>query len=137
MNRQEIFNRAVEHAKTMNGPSYLFMEDNVPTCAYRGKNGNKCLIGAILPDNLYYPDMEANIIDNILSEYQEVDDYFEVDNEEDVDFLTRLQLCHDDACNFCGRFVPHTISPKVFKHNLMQNLKAFADSRGLIFKETE
>lgn len=135
MNRQEIFNRAVEHAKTMNGPSYLFMEDNVPTCAYRGKNGNKCLIGAILPDNLYCPDMEANIIDNLLSEYPEVDDYFQVDNEKDVDFLTRLQLCHDDACNYKMRFTPDEIPNNIFKEQLMNKLQKFARLMGLVYNE--
>ena len=73
MKRQEIFNRAVEHAKTMNCPSYIMENNHSPTCAYRGYNGNKCLIGAVLPDNLYCPAMESNIIENLLSEYPEVD----------------------------------------------------------------
>lgn len=136
MNRQEIFNRALEHAKTMRGPSYIMQDKHFPTCAYRGCNGNKCLIGAVLPDNLYCPAMEASIIEDILVQYPEVDDYFRVNTEDDVEFLTGLQMCHDDACNNGMRFVPHEISPDVFKRNLMQNLKAFANSRGLIFKET-
>lgn len=135
MNRQEIFNRVVEHAKTMRGPSYIMYDRHFPTCAYRGCNGNKCLIGAVLPDNLYCPDMEASIIEDILTQYPEVDDYFQVQNEDDVEFLTRLQICHDNACDNGVRFAPHEISPDVFKRNLMQNLKAFANSRGLIFKE--
>ena len=135
MNRQEIFNRVVEHAKTMNGPSYIIDGHYFPTCAYRGCDGNKCLIGAVLPDNLYCPAMESNVIENLLSEYPEVDDYFQVQNQEDVDFLSSLQMCHDDACNNGVRFVPHTISPDVFKRNLMQNLKTFADIQGLVYND--
>ena len=137
MNRQEIFNRVIEHAKTMNGPSYFMENNRSPTCAYRGCNGNKCLIGAVLPDNLYCPAMESNIMENLLSEYPEVDDYFQVQNEEDVQFLSYLQACHDDACSNGMRFVPHTISPDVFKRNLMQNLKTFADIQGLVFNQGE
>lgn len=135
MNRQELFNRAFEHAKTMNSPSYFLEDDCNPTCAYRGYNGNKCLIGAVLPDNLYCPAMESSIIADILVQYPEVDDYFQVQNEDDVEFLSSLQMCHDDACSNGMRFIPHRISPDIFKRNLMQNLKAFANSRGLVFND--
>lgn len=133
MNRQKIFNRVLEHAKTMNGPSYIIQDGHFPTCAYRGNDGNKCLIGAIIPDSHYCPDMEAKIVDEILTRWPEVDDCFRVRNEDDVQFLLDLQMCHDDACNNGVRFCPHSISPDVFKTQLMKNLEKFANEKGLQF----
>lgn len=135
MNRQEIFDRVLEHAKTMDGPSYFMEDGRSPTCAYRGCNGNKCLIGAILPDNLYCPKMESNVIENLLLEHPEVDDYFQVQSEEDVKFLSSLQMCHDNSCNWKHFFAPHEIPKDVFKSNLMTNLKTFARSRGLVYND--
>jgi hypothetical protein len=131
MNRQEIFNKVYDYAKTMQGPSY-FMEDGIsPTCAYRGTNGNKCLIGALIPDSLYCKEMESNVVENLLQNFPQLDDYFEVENENDVNFLSTLQRCHDNACDEKNRFVPDTIPSDVFKKQLMENLKDFAETYGL------
>lgn len=128
MNRQEIFNKVYDYAKTMQGPSY-FMEDGInPTCAYRGCNGNKCLIGALIPDSFYCKEMESNVIDIVLAEYPDLDDYFEMEEYEDVQFLLQLQSCHDNSCIFNHRFVPDQIPLDLFKQQLMENLKDFAES---------
>jgi len=127
MNRQEIFNKVYDYAKTMQRPSY-YMEDGIsPTCAYRGTNGNKCLIGALIPDSLYCKEMESNVIDIVLAEYPELDDYFEMEEYEDVQFLSQLQSCHDNSCNFNHRFAPDKVPLNLFKQQLMENLKDFAE----------
>ena len=131
MNRQEIFNKVYDYAKTMQKPSY-YMEDGIsPTCAYRGTNGNKCLIGALIPDSLYCEEMEANAIENILQQFPELDDYFEVNNDKDVTFLSVLQNCHDNSCNFNHRFAPDKVPLNLFKQQLMENLKDFAEANNL------
>ena len=131
MNRQEILNRAVEHAKIMRSPSYLMEDGHTPTCAYRGQLGGKCLIGAIIPDSHYCPNMESKLVDEILKQWPEVDDYLQVVNEDDVQFLIDLQMCHDNACSNGMRFCPQSISPDIFKIKLMQNLKNFANEKRL------
>jgi hypothetical protein len=132
MNRQEIFNKVYAYAKEMSGPSYYMAEsDRCPTCAYRGTNGNKCLIGALIPDNLYCKEMEANVIENLVVEFPQLDDYFEVESEDDVNFLTTLQISHDQACEFNHRFAPDQIPLNLFKQQLMENLHGFANVYGL------
>lgn len=132
MNRQEIFNKVYDYAKTMQGPSY-FMEDGInPTCAYRGCNGNKCLIGALIPDSLYCKQMESNVIENLLQEFPQLDDYLEINDNEDVLFLGALQSCHDDSCVFNHHFAPDKIPLDVFKQQLIENLTCFAKTYGLM-----
>ena len=109
-----------------------FMEsDKYPTCAYRGCDGNKCLIGALIPDSLYNETMEAKVIEILVEEYPELDDYFEVKNSKDVSFLSQLQICHDNSCNFNHRFAPDKVPVDVFKRQLMIELQYFAEMHGL------
>jgi len=131
MNRQRILNRVYDYAKTMQGPSYFMENDISPTCAYRGCNGNKCLIGALIPDSLYCKEMEANVIESLLEEFPQLDDYFEVKNGDDVGFLAGLQMCHDISCDFNNRFAPDKVPLDLFKERLMENLKGFANLYGL------
>ena len=131
MNRQQIFNKVYHYAKTMQGPSYFMENDKSPTCAYRGCNGNKCLIGALIPDSLFCKAMEAKVIEDLLGEFPQLDDYFEVKNEDDVRFLASLQMCHDNSCTFNCRFAPEKVPLHLFKEQLMENLKDFAETYGL------
>lgn len=131
MNRQEIFSKAYAYAKTMRGPSYFMESDKHPTCAYRGCDGSKCLIGALIPDSLYNETMEAKVIEILVEEYPELDDYFEVKDSEDVSFLLQLQMCHDNSCTFNHRFAPDKVPANVFKQQLMVELEDFAETYGL------
>ena len=61
MELQEIFNKAVKHFAGMAEPS---MDGTTSTqCAYRGTNGNKCVVGAFIPDELYDENLEGDAID--------------------------------------------------------------------------
>jgi len=62
MELQEIFNKAHKHFADMGEPSMASIdevEDNVQ-CAYRGANGNKCIVGAFIPDELYKENLEGD-----------------------------------------------------------------------------
>ena len=62
MELQEIFNKAHKHFADMGEPSMASIdevEDNVQ-CAYRGANGNKCIVGAFIPDELYKANLEGD-----------------------------------------------------------------------------
>jgi len=62
MELQEIFNKAHKHFAGMGEPSMASIdevEDNVQ-CAYRGANGNKCIVGAFIPDELYKENLEGD-----------------------------------------------------------------------------
>jgi len=62
MELQEIFNKAHKHFADMGEPSMASVdgvEDNVQ-CAYRGANGNKCIVGAFIPDELYKENLEGD-----------------------------------------------------------------------------
>ena len=63
------------------------------TCAYRGEHGMRCVIGFIIPDDLYTPALEGNgalgeEITNVLSTVLTTDDDLCV-------FLSDLQDVHD------------------------------------------
>lgn len=63
MNAQEIFDTAVAHVfkQGKRGGVNITDFDNVTRfrCRYRGEGGTKCAVGALLPDDLYDPRMDA------------------------------------------------------------------------------
>ena len=63
MELQEIFNKAHKHFAGMIGPSMGNEESDDTQCAYRGTNGNKCVVGAFIPDELYDENLEGDAID--------------------------------------------------------------------------
>ena len=63
MELQEIFNKAVKHFAGMAGPCMDATDDTSTQCAYRGTNGNKCVVGAFIPDELYDENLEGDAID--------------------------------------------------------------------------
>jgi hypothetical protein len=89
------------------------------------------LIGALIPDSLYCKEMESKVIESLLGEFPQLDDYFEVKSEDDVRFLAGLQMCHDLSCNFNDRFAPDKVPLYLFKEQLMENLKDFAEANNL------
>lgn len=54
MNNQEAFNKMVRHLRSQKERSIA--KDGV--CLYRGSNGLKCAVGALIPDNEYTPEFE-------------------------------------------------------------------------------
>lgn len=68
-------------------------------CMYRGPNGNKCAIGALIPDYLYDPkmDKDGGPIDCLVDKFKQVGDLFENVN---IQLLSDLQKLHDDSFNW-------------------------------------
>ena len=48
---QEVFDVVAKHLLTQNAKSMDDPWDEM--CAYRGENGRRCAVGALIPDDLY------------------------------------------------------------------------------------
>lgn len=55
MTKQEMFDKVVAHARAQKRRSLDIESGN---CLYRGHNGTKCFIGALIPDEKYDPYMD-------------------------------------------------------------------------------
>lgn len=88
MQAQEIYDTIVKHLFQQGKRS-----QNDRYCCYRGPDDTKCSIGAILPDELYYPEMEGNkTIKAIINENPDRFPQWMVDN---LGLLSELQNAHD------------------------------------------
>lgn len=56
MKKQEIFDKVVKH---LLGAADRSIDPATRACRYRGPNGAKCAVGAVLPDEYYNPEMDA------------------------------------------------------------------------------
>lgn len=101
MNRQEAFDIAAKHLLAQGKKSYVKDDngfgtaDGIPSCAYRGEDGLKCAIGALIPDDQYSYKMENMSVSILLQQ-----DYCPpILKSKDLtkDFLQGLQDAHDDA----------------------------------------
>lgn len=87
---QQTFDEVVKIAKTHKGPS---VERETQMCKYRGDVGLKCLIGELIPDDLYTADMEGKACDTgPICEVLEGLGY-------NTEFCMELQSVHDEAAN--------------------------------------
>ena len=68
MNKQEIYDRVKKHLLTQNVRSTEW-QGSSPECKYRGDNGTKCAIGALIPDRLYSTDMEGSSVSGLSERY--------------------------------------------------------------------
>ena len=108
---QELFDAAYTHALSM--PELARIYRNTAS-RYRAPNGQRCLIGAMIPDELYSPEMEdltvnqlcfkpefRPIMINIGLIGEETEDYY----AKRITFLSELQQCHDAAKSVEDMFV--------------------------------
>ena len=72
MNIQEIFDLVVEHALKQKKQSY---DNLLEMCKYRGPSGTKCFVGFLIPDELYFGEMEGKLISVVLEEFPKVAEY--------------------------------------------------------------
>ena len=108
MTLQEMFDKAVAHFADMDRPSMTApSEYGGKDCAYRGHEGNKCIVGAFIDDEHYDQDFESKGV----LEYESFNKRCGVQpvlnavaasiGVEALDFkqqqlLYKLQLIHDD-----------------------------------------
>ena len=108
MTLQEIFNKAVAHFAQMQKPSMSTpSEYGGSDCAYRGHEGNKCIVGAFIDDEHYKHTFEGkgvleystfNKSCGVQPVLNAVAETFGVDrlSYEQGLLLFKLQLVHDD-----------------------------------------
>lgn len=92
---QEAFDAGSIHMLTQNTKSVM---QQTGECKYRGPNGTKCPIGALIPDELYVPEMDdagAYDIDGDTGVYA-LNDQWKLFNPSIVEFLGELQNIHDN-----------------------------------------
>lgn len=133
MTEQEILNKAWNHARQMKemarGP--ITEEDarigGIGKCFYRAPNGERCLIGAFIPDEQYDSRFENKPIQNLFSsrstlfvEIGLMPEFLFNNNEKEVDerkkFLVALQHCHDASLTIAE--VLDKLRLFAIKHNL-------------------
>jgi len=101
MNRQEVFNKVWEHAHTQKEKSLAKKGDpDENLCRYRGDNGTKCFIGALIPNEVYEEDMEGMNVANLVERFSIVGRTLGLAenvtrDSSDMRFLARLQYIHD------------------------------------------
>jgi len=66
MTEQELFDIVFKHLMSQNAKSMMVVEGGF-SCAYRGKDGLKCAIGILIPDEDYREDMEGLAAQNLLA----------------------------------------------------------------------
>jgi len=59
MTLQEMFDKAVAHFADMDRPSMSTPVNVAAACAYRGYEGNKCIVGAFIDDEHYESSFEG------------------------------------------------------------------------------
>lgn len=89
---QEVFDKVLEHSRQMTELSLEIVKSGYPCCLYRASNGNKCFIGALIPDELYSEQMEGCGVNELMVRFPELKKMF---NIKDESALEDLQLIHD------------------------------------------
>ena len=64
MNEQELFNQAVVHCATQGRRSTV--PDDSDQCLYRGPDGLRCVVGALIFDEEYTSDIEGRVASLVL-----------------------------------------------------------------------
>lgn len=108
MNKQEIFDKVVNHARTQNQKAIEGGQ-----CKYRTSNGLKCFIGALIPDDKYDPYLEGHISSEVL---KAIGIDYTIDNRI---FLCELLIIHDQKIPDSWELEFQSFAKK---HNLDYNL---------------
>lgn len=99
MNKQEIFDKVATHLLTQGKQSRLNPEDTRGICAYRSKDGSKCAAGCLIPDDVYDPRMEGNLITTLIGGVWLGDELLNFDLPsffgKHAGFIRSLQMTHD------------------------------------------
>lgn len=128
--KQETFDMVLEHLAKQGGPAVN--EKGLRSCLYRGANGTKCAIGALIPDELYHQNVEGQSVRMLLDRDSAIGKYFNetfsgLELEAKIcggmyTFAGHLQAAHD---GFCGAF------SESFKGYMLQRLTPVAVAYGL------
>ena len=91
---QQVFDTVARHLLLQKGRAY-----DEGACQYRDKQGRKCAIGCLIPDEMYLPDMEGMGVLSLLDHFSQVKDLFDDTLIRPyfvgAGLLTALQTVHD------------------------------------------
>lgn len=92
MNQQQIYDRVKKHLLTQ-----MQQCGNDSSCLYRGADGTKCAIGALIKDKFYSPKLEhKGPREEIVQDALRKSFGLHPKQPIDTDFLGELQEIHDD-----------------------------------------
>jgi hypothetical protein len=117
--KQEIFDAAVKQIALQGGPSVALSG----FCAYRGENGRKCAVGAVLADDEYEPIFEDHGSVNLIN----LPDRLKPHRR----FLRELQQAHDGANRSSDKALDATWSAPHQVLGIAWKLKVVAGNHGL------
>lgn len=86
--KQACFDKVATHLLTQREKSSIGTN-----CVYRGKDGLKCAIGCLIPDERYLPTMEKKTVETLLYDFPTLREVPEINGNDEL--LQRLQSCHD------------------------------------------
>jgi hypothetical protein len=88
MTRQEIFDKVAKHLLTQNSKAV----DADSRCQYKMPDGRRCAIGCLIPDELYDPEMEGELLRDLLKKFPVLQTLW---SDADRYFVCSLQMVHD------------------------------------------
>ena len=121
MDKQKVFDLVVAQAKTMKRQAFGSTND---MCMYRSPTG-PCLIGSLIKDEHYKPNLEGNTADAAVVINALADSGIDATSQEDSDFLAQLQYCHD--------MLRKELVGAAFQSSLLKKLRVFATTNNLAF----
>jgi len=95
LTRQIIYDRVRDHLLKQNCRAI-----DGAKCLYRGRNGTKCAIGALIPDSCYRPEFDfgSKGIHVLLGIYTPIDIFGEeLAPDVSIPFLQNIQAIHDNT----------------------------------------
>lgn len=103
MNHQDLFNKVADHLLSQGQRSIsLIASTGDMGCAYRGEDGLKCAIGALIPDEIYSRHIEGKSVVSLA--VKKILPRCGVGTDlSTLEFLKALQDIHDKEDPFCWR----------------------------------
>lgn len=96
MNKQEIFQKVATAIIKQNVKSGILNNDGVFQCLYKDPDGCKCSIGHILPeDHIILKENPPVNVYNLIINYKELNDIWDIKTMDEIDFLSQMQQIHD------------------------------------------
>lgn len=123
LNRQACFEHAVSTIARQKAWSFRMDQDSLGTpvlrCLYRGADGCRCGVGALIDDADYRLYMECNFASCQMIAGAISPRFGKAEGEHDATFLDQLQSrVHDSVCYLQDRMSGH-IAPRSFSHEAL------------------
>lgn len=90
MTRQEMYSKVKAAINAQGAPAW---DELSGVCVYRTKDGKRCAVGALVPDEEYIPMMEGSRVQSIKPEYTPRS--LASLSGEDIQFVADMQTAHD------------------------------------------